>query len=192
MKNITLLAVVTLLFTAANTKAATPAPTENRFRNEEPVTFIERGIEFYVFPNGDFDFNTQPTLGQDIYYKRGNDHSYVPVGVTIEHDAYGRVRRIGNVFVNYDNANRIKRIGGVYMSYYRSMLMQVGGMRLIYNRSGQLIDTVGNINGYSQPAYTYQPQYQVYNGGYYGSSDNYYYKNGAAAPKKEEKEGIRK
>ena len=192
MKTITLLAAATLLLTAANTNAATPAPIESRFLNQEPVTFIERGIEFYVFANGEFDFNTQPTVDQDVLYKRGRDHSFAPVGVKIEHNAYGRVRRIGNVFVNYDNANRIKRIGNVYMSYYRSMLMQVGGMRLVYDRAGRLIDTVGNINGFSQPAFTYQPQHPVYNSVYYGSSDNYYYKNGNATAPKPEKVSTRK
>ena len=28
------------------------------YRHAEPIVFVERGIEFYVFPNGEFDFNT--------------------------------------------------------------------------------------------------------------------------------------
>jgi hypothetical protein len=29
----------------------------------------------------------------------------------VEHDNFGRVRRVGNVFINYDANDRIKRVG---------------------------------------------------------------------------------
>ncbi|MBC7438948.1 MAG: hypothetical protein H7250_03045, partial [Flavobacterium sp.] len=66
-------------------------------------------------------------------------------GIKIEHDNFGRIRRVGNVFINYDFNNRIKRIGSVYMSYNRFALSQVGGLRIIYNRFGQIVDYVGNV-----------------------------------------------
>ena len=31
------------------------------YRYADPIVFMERGIEFYVFPNGEFDFNTVVT-----------------------------------------------------------------------------------------------------------------------------------
>jgi hypothetical protein len=31
-------------------------------------------------------------------------------GVKVEHDNFGRVRRVGNVFINYDANDRIKRV----------------------------------------------------------------------------------
>ena len=65
----------------------------------------------------------------------------------MEHDDFGRVRRIGNVFINYDSNDRIKRVGSVYMSYNRFALEQVGGLQIIYNRRGQIVDMVGSVKG---------------------------------------------
>jgi hypothetical protein len=31
------------------------------FRNAEPIVFMERGVEFFVFADGQFDFNTRPS-----------------------------------------------------------------------------------------------------------------------------------
>lgn len=158
------------------------------FSNAEPITFTERGIEFYIFPDGQFDFNTEPSQG-DVYYKngkRGNVNSTygapantILSGVKIEHDNQGRVRRIGNVFVNYDAQDRIKRIGSVYMTYNNYALTRVGNLQLIYNRRGQIIDMIGNVNGRSSIEQngsnsTYYGNSQGYNN---NQNDNIYYRN---------------
>jgi len=127
-------------------------------RNAEPIVFTERGVEFFVFADGQFDFNTRPSNNK--MYNEGNGRRNVnrtygaPIhsrnqnfGVTVEHDDFGRVRRVGNVFINYDANDRIKRIGSVYMSYNRFALEQVGGLQIIYNNRGQIVDFVGSVNG---------------------------------------------
>ena len=123
------------------------------FRNADPIVFTERGVEFYIFADGQFDFNTRPS-NDDVYYKsgrrNGQNKSYGTrenYGVKIEHDKMGRVRSVGNVFVNYDAFGRIKRVGSVYMSYNRYALDRVGGLQIIYNRRGQIVDFVGAVNG---------------------------------------------
>ena len=40
-----------------------------------------------------------------------------------------------------DRQGRIKRAGTVYMSYRRGQLRQVGGLRILYNRYGEVIGT---------------------------------------------------
>ena len=128
------------------------------FRNAEPIVFTERGVEFFVFPDGQFDFNTRPsTGGRDMYYKAARTSAVNRTygapsnfrnenyGVKVEHDYAGRVRRIGNVFINYDANDRIKRVGSVYMTYNSFALTQVGGLQIIYNRRGQIVDTVGTV-----------------------------------------------
>ena len=63
MKTITLLvASVLMTTTIVNATEVTYTSTENRMRHnfDEPISFVERGIEFYVFANGEFDFNTRP------------------------------------------------------------------------------------------------------------------------------------
>ena len=172
MKKITFL-VASILFIGGGVANATEKNNfshERRssvdFRNAEPIVFTERGVEFFVFLDGQFDFNTRPSTG-GMYYResrRGNvnktygapssfrDRNY---GVKVEHDEMGRVRRIGNVFVNYDSNDRIKRVGSVYMTYNRFALEQVGGLQIIYNRRGQIVDKVGAVKG--RRSYEYSP-----------------------------------
>ena len=155
------------------------------FNDAEPITFIERGIAFYIFPDGQFDFNSEPSVG-DTYYrngKRGGTNSTYGApstlnsGVIVEHDSQGRVRRVGNVFVNYDANDRIKRIGSVYMTYKNQSLIQVGGLQIIYNRRGQIIDMIGAVKGRTQIAnsgnnYNNNPN----NGNNASNQNNVYYR----------------
>ena len=67
MKTITLLvASVLMTTTIVNATEVTYTSTENRMRHnfDEPISFVERGVEFFVFLNGDFDFNTRPEDSQ--------------------------------------------------------------------------------------------------------------------------------
>jgi hypothetical protein len=171
MKNITLL-VAGLLLTGSLasatetinvTVAAYHTPVD--YRNAEPVIFMERGIEFMVFPNGEIDFNTQPATTGSSYYRtaapggRRNETFGAAAangGVRVEHDANGKVRRVGNVYINYDYDGRVKRIGSVYMSYNRFALAQIGMLSIIYDRNGRIIDTRGYVNAASR-SYAYDP-----------------------------------
>ena len=106
--------------------------------------FIERGIEFFIFPDGQLDFNTRPSKGGEQYYQtnsRGDVnrtygapkfHKNKNYGVKVAHDNMGRVRQVGNVFINYDSNDRVKRVGSVYMTYNRYVLEQVGGLQIMY------------------------------------------------------------
>ncbi|WP_294824424.1 hypothetical protein [uncultured Flavobacterium sp.] len=169
MKKITLLVAGLLLSGSLALASETtvfsgrPAYYGIDYRDAEPVTFVERGIEFLVFADGAFDFNTEPSINGGTYYRYGrgryNDTYRAPGrgnGVKIEHDHNGRVRRVGNVFINYDTKGRVKRIGTIYMSYNSFALAQIGNLKLIYNRSGHLVDATGYVNAYNR-AYTYKP-----------------------------------
>nr|WP_315134543.1 hypothetical protein [uncultured Flavobacterium sp.] len=168
-------------------------------RNAEPIVFTERGIEFFVFPDGQFDFNTRPSSGSDMYYRstkaktvnrtygapsNSRNQNY---GVKVEHDNSGKVRRIGNVFINYDAYDRIKRVGSVYMTYNRFALEQVGGLQIIYNRRGQIVDFIGNVKG--RRAYEYSQNNYGNNDQDYGNNQNsndqdqYYYRTTGAKNK---------
>src|SRR5699024_6396667 len=101
-----------------------------------------------------------PSSG-NIYYKSNaknierRSYGTRNYGVKIEHDNMGRVRRVGNVFVNYDAYGRIMRVGSVYMAYNRYALDRVGGLQIIYNRRGQIVDMVGAVNGGRAYQYSY-------------------------------------
>ena len=185
MKKITLLvASILLVGSVANASEIIKKSDEEkrmRYSFDEPISFTERDIEFFVFPNGEFDFNTRPEDSQgDYFYKTAGKRGTVTTtkrptnyGVRIEHDSFGRVRRIGNTFINYDNRDRVSRIGTVYMKYNRTALTQIGGMQIVYNRRGDIVDTIGSVKGRSNYGYTY-------NDNHYTTSNNndndYYYK----------------
>jgi hypothetical protein len=204
MKTITfLVASIVLLGNTAKASVIinTADKVNNRFDMNEPISFIERGIEFFVFPNGDFDFNTRPqdTHGDYYYYKTAGNKRTVATsrrtqnyGVIIEHDRFGRVRRVGNTFINYDNRDRVNRIGSVYMKYNRWAISQIGGMQLVYNRRGDLIYNIGSIKGYSHGyAYCYNNHCEdnddQYDSSAANSDDYYYYKTDGSKAKIEDK-----
>ncbi len=113
-------------------KSTSKIGVTNRF--DDAVTFIERGVQFHVFLNGDFDFNTHSrnTRYVDYYGKRTRTNR----GVRIERDHRGRVRRVGNTFINYDVRGNVKRIGTVYMRYRFGQLTDVGNLRIRYDHWG--------------------------------------------------------
>lgn len=160
-----------------------------RFSFDDPISFRERSIEFFVFPNGEFDFNTRPEDSHGTYqFKQAGKRTVVlenkddvNFGVLIERDYFGRVRRVGNTFINYDSRDRVSRIGSVFMSYNRMGLTQIGGMKIVYNRRGEIIDMIGEIKGRRNYGYTYN-NYNSTNGYVYNNNrdydtnyNNYYY-----------------
>lgn len=200
MKNITFLVASIFLFggIVANATERNNRKSPVDFRNADPIVFTERGIEFFIFPDGQFDFNTRPTTGE-MYYKHGRRSSVVNktygapsnvqnrnYGVKVEHDNSGRVRRIGNVMINYDSNDRVKRVGSVYMGYNRYALERVGGLQIMYNRRGQIVDIVGSVKGDRMYQYVQNNNnYNDYNDYAQNSNDedNTYYRTNGAKPK---------
>lgn len=207
MKKITLLVASIFLIGSG---VANATERNNRrypvdFRNADPIVFTERGVEFYIFPDGQFDFNTRPSNG-DMYYKSGrrngpnmtygslSNRQNRNYGVKVEHDYTGKVRRIGNVFINYDANDRIKRVGSVYMTYNRYALTQVGGLQIVYNRRGQIVDIFGAVKGGREYQYQYGQNNNNDNDHDYGNNQNsndqdynYYRTNGTKTNKGDNK-----
>jgi hypothetical protein len=198
MRKITLLVASLLLMsnaTIASEKNVFGANEEGYrfitdYRDADPIVFKERGIEFFIFLDGQFDFNTQPTTSGTRYRTENMNRTfgapgvrtvtvsnsyYGPaIGVRVEHDNQGRVRRVGNVFINYDAYGRVKRVGSVYMKYNSFALKQVGNMKIFYNRRGQVIDVTGFVNSSSYGnGYTFNGNHGNGNGHGYGNNNGY-------------------
>lgn len=204
MKKITLLVASIFVFggSVANAAEKIDFSVERRspvdFRNADPIVFTERGIEFFVFPDGQLDFNTRAAHGRDLYYKsfrkNGINRTHgAPAnirngnyGVKVEHDNRGRVRQVGNVFINYDSNDRVKRIGSVYMTYNHYALERVGGLEIIYNRRGQIIDAIGAVKGGRSYEYSQNSDYEYGNGQNSSDHDDYYYKTNDPKFKKQD------
>ncbi|MDG1397998.1 MAG: hypothetical protein P8P88_06385 [Polaribacter sp.] len=104
--------------------------TLNYYSYANTVNFSERGIDFFVFINGDFDF--------DINYNRN---------IRINRDFRGRIKTIGNVSVRYDLKGNVTRIGDIYINYFRNRITSVGDLRVSYDRWGTP-KFYGNIRNY--------------------------------------------
>lgn len=167
-----------------------------RYRYAQPIVFVERGVEFFVFPDGSFDFNTnfEDSFYNDTYYKtRNSKRSRVNAtsnilrnkvkytsprqrGVSISRDRSGKVKRIGNVFLNYDRRGKLTRVGSVYMDYKhgKGVLTQVGGLKVKYNHWGEILFTRGQVKHFNDDW-----KYRHYK----KDSNHYYYKHNGKVKK---------
>jgi hypothetical protein len=182
-----------------NQKTTIKLEKKKNFRFAEPIAFIERGVEFLIFPDGSFDFNTyvNDDFYDDVLYRnntrrrdinttqRGpnatmafNTASRKNRGVMISRDRTGKVRRIGNVFLNYDRLGNITRVGSVFINYSRgrnAVVTQVGGLSVQYNRWGEIVRTRGFVNRNNRLTHYNVVKHQDLDMHHYNYDDNYYY-----------------
>ena len=128
----------------------------NRYNNQS-IEFEERGIKFYIFLDGQFDFNTAPTAQVDYIYRDGRRvvRHAAPRGVRIERDYQGRIRRVGNVFISYTYDDKIKRVGSVFVKYNHNRMHKVGNLKIVYNPHHG-IRFIGQVKGHG---HYYNPNY---------------------------------
>lgn len=125
-----------------------------RYRNAQPITFIERGVTFQVYSDGTLDVN----YGRRGYRRANRYRTYAGYGYPsypqyryhqgrrIWRNRFGQIIKVGRASVNYDFYGRVKRVGSITMSYGRfGQLRRVGGMRVWYNRWGRLIYAEGHV-----------------------------------------------
>jgi hypothetical protein len=188
-----------------------------RFRYTQPITFVERGVEFLIFPDGSFDFNTNDN---NSYYnsnskRRSTNASYngprvninysssQPTGTHISRDRNGSITSVGDVYLNYDRYGRVTRIGSVFINYSRgsnATLSQVGGLHVNYNHYGEIMNIQGQINHYNNNCTVcgtlsckvdhkdFKGYYDNYrDNNYYHNDDNKYYYNQNNKVKKHKK-----
>ncbi len=166
MKKVTLLLGLLVLVSTINVEAnSNNKSTKNGYYyNEDPISFKERGIKFYIFPDGELDFNihaNEQGTTTEYYYKQSRNESrhHGTQGATkVVRDYRGRVIQVGRVFINYNYMGKVSRVGSVFISYRRNLMTRVGNLRIIYDRYGN-IRYIGKVKNH-------------YNSGYYS---NYYY-----------------
>jgi len=87
------------------------------YNNQETFTFVERGITFSIFENGEFDFYINPRRGTNIdvdldgvslSYNSGYNYD-----AYIQYDDYGAIVQIEGTPIYYDSYGRISRAGDV-------------------------------------------------------------------------------
>lgn len=167
MKNFTLIFAFLFVGVTASANSETsvyPSP----FNYGESFIFVEGGVEFSVYPNGEFDFYYNPQFSRsplgniqhpnsNISYNAG--YNYDPY---IQYDDFGAVIQIEDVPVYYDYYGRIIQAGNIFINYNsRGQLVRLGNMHIRYNRFNQPINYIGYINAYN-PRYVYRPWHRYY------------------------------
>lgn len=146
---------VILLLAVANFSFGIARPVEfsmNNFNNG--FIFVERGITFSVYPDGEFDFFMDNQVGVranlnvgavGITFNSGFDY-----GPFVQYDDFGAVIQIENVPIYYDYYGRVSRIGNIGIWYRNNRLYRIGGMNIFYNPAGFYAYHTGFINVYNR------------------------------------------
>lgn len=148
---------------------AAPAVAEDNYRRSygDAFIFTEGGVEFAVFPDGQFDFFYHPRfrgnnfsfLSQNINISYNAGYNYDPY---VQYDDFGAVVQIESVPVYYDFYGRIIQAGHVQISYnHFGMLSRIGHLYLHYNPYNQFTGYSGYINA-RNPYYVHRPWHRYY------------------------------
>lgn len=128
--------------------------------------FVENGIEFSVFPDGEFDFYIpQYVEGVNLSVNAG------PVGISfntgfdydpyVQYDEFGAVIQIENTPLFYDYYGRLSQAGDIRINYRNNRIARVGGLQIFYNNRGFFSHHTGFINLYNRN-YVFHPFHNFY------------------------------
>lgn len=157
MKNLVLLFTAMILGTPSVFATSTnedKVATSNAYRNNNSFIFVENGITFSVYPDGEFDFYIEDYVTgskNGITFNSGYDYS--PYA---QYDDYGAVIQVENVPIYYDYYGRVSQIGDVSINYRNNRIRSIGGMYVFYDNRGFYNYHTGFINIYNRN-YVFRP-----------------------------------
>lgn len=128
--------------------------------------FVEGGIEFAVFPDGQFDFYAQdfgPNINvgfnsRNVNFSFNTGFNYDPY---VQYDSFGAVIQIENTPVFYDYFGRVTQVGNIFINYNRyGRINRLGGLNIFWNGNVFLRHS-GFINRFNR-GYVYRPWHRYY------------------------------
>ena len=140
-----------------------------------PIKFVERGIKFYIYPNGEVDFNSTRHYRTQYYYRNGRRYKkrIATPRALVDYDFRGRLRSVGNVFIGYNRFGKVTRVGSVFIDYHRGRrLKRVGGLSIRYDRSGR-VRYFGQVKPRFGFSFDHNDYY--YDGYIYNYDDRFFY-----------------
>ncbi len=162
MRNLVLLFSALILGTSgimASSTKENKVAERNAYRYNNSFIFVENGITFSVYPDGEFDFYIENQISgrrNGVTFNSGYDYS--PYA---QYDDYGAVIQVENVPIYYDYHGRVTQIGDVDINYRNGRVRRVGGMYVYYNHRGYYDYHTGYINVYNR-YYTYRPFHRFF------------------------------
>ncbi|MBS3737420.1 hypothetical protein [Mesohalobacter halotolerans] len=136
------------------------------FNQGHSFIFMEKGIEFSVFQDGQFDFylpNYGPNVNvgfssSNLTFSFNTGFNYNPY---VQYDAYGAVIQIQNTPIFYDRFGRVNQVGNVLIYYNNyGFVSRIGGMQVFY-RSNVFWRQRGFINHFNR-RYVWRPWHRYY------------------------------
>ena len=162
MRNLVLLFTVLILGTSSVMATSTnddKVATRNAYRYNNSFIFVENGITFSVFPDGEFDFYIEDYVnGRRNKITFNSGHDYNPYA---QYDDYGAVIQVENVAIYYDHYGRVTQIGDVDIAYRNGKVFRMGSMYVYYNYNGHYNYHTGYINIYNRH-YVYRPFHRFF------------------------------
>ena len=165
-----ILAIFTaLLFTGFTANATSPTTTLDDINSNTATRgygnsfiFVEQGVEFSIFPDGQFDFymsNYGPNVNVNVNH--GNTsisfNSGYDYNAYVQYDEFGAIVQVEHVPVFYDYYGRISQVGNIYINYNNfGFVTRVGGLYVHYNRHNRFSHHTGFINMHNR-FYVYRP-----------------------------------
>ncbi len=168
-----------------------------RYHRAQPIVFIEAGVKFFIYPEGEIDFKILRTRSRQNVWNNTNGfntpggyygyRNNTPHHRTVRYDYYGRLKRVGSNYIAYNRYNQVRRVGTVILRYNRRGLVnQVGGLRIFYNKYNKIRYVEGDvhfsgcgycgINGCTMPHDPYYDQ-RIQPRHFDKRDHNHYYKN---------------
>jgi len=139
--------------------------TATMFGYSNSFIFLENGVTFSVYPDGEFDFYIDNQLQVQAGVRLGagaitfnSGYNYNPF---VQYDDYGAVIQVQHVPVFYDFYGRVNRIGSVWISYRNNRVYRLGGMRVFYTPLGYYDYHIGYINPFNR-IYAYRPFHRFF------------------------------
>ncbi len=166
MKHLAFLFIAMLTLGSSYAAEETSTTVRNNVYDGSKYIFLENGIEFSVFPDGEFDFYIPELVeGVSLSVNAG------PVGISfntgfdydayVQYDEYGAVIQIENTPIYYDDYGRIAQAGDVNIYYRNNRINRVGGLQVYYNNYGVFSHYTGFINRYNR-SYVFHPFHNYY------------------------------
>jgi hypothetical protein len=131
-----ILIVLGMLMITSNIEAKkdklTAKNIEGSYSYDNAITFVERGVKFHLFLNGEFNFDARYN---DRYFN-SNGRRIKRTRVRIKRNFNGQIKQVGNVSISYDFKGNVRRIGNVFMQYRHGNLTKAGNLKINYTPWG--------------------------------------------------------
>lgn len=165
MKNLILTFVSLIVSQMAFGSTTTENTGRRSFGYQDALIFVESGITFSVYPDGEYDFFIDNPNYVGVDYRTRNVSISFNSGFNynpwVQYDDYGAVIQIENTPIYYDFYGRVSRIGGLNIFYQRGRVSRIGGLYVYYDGYGRFARFNGYINMYNR-LYVHRPVYSFF------------------------------